>query len=357
MKKEIYCSVMRKLKMSDECVGEILDAIDEVTLEPKEKKVRHIKLIPLLTAAVVFVFGSITVAAKAGGFEWIKLLTEDDNFIISEELMEMTGEMQDFKCESNCNIKLSPLGVIATEKNLYCLFNIDENPNSDKVFYSFNNAENSDSDEIVYYNYFNNFKINGSDKLNYSGSSTIITAEDAANDKDVLAVTLNLSADENIFRENDRISIKTKFKNEDDKQWAYHATAEFTLKFGNVKTLDIDYSKYMCDDIPERNYDFMFDHIVVDPLSINAYANRFYYADAMLNDGFIIVLDDGTRMDLGKCGYTASGSYAKESFNTTVAERGLQDIEYQQVSEFPKPINPDDVKEIYLGEMKIYEKE
>lgn len=356
MKKEIYCSAMKKFKMSDECVGEILDAIDEVTLDTKEKKVRHIKLIPLLTAAVVLVFGSITVAAKAGGFDWIKVFTEDDDFIISEELMEMTGEMQDFKCESNCNVKLSPLGVIATEKNLYCLFNIDENPGSDKVFYQFNNDEISDSDEIIY-NCFNKVEINGSDRISYGGSSGIIKAEEAANDKDVMVVTINLADGDNIFKENDRISIENMFKNEDDEQFKYRATAEFTLKFGDIKTLDIDYSKYMCDDIPERDYDFMIDYITIDPLSINVYANRYYYADAMLNDGFTIVLNDGTCMDLKECGFSALGSWTEESFNTTVAERGLPDIEYQTSSRFPKPINPDDIDEIYLGKMKIYEKE
>lgn len=357
MKKEIYCSAMKKFKMSDECVGEILDAIDEVTLEPKEKKVRHIKLIPLITAAVVLVFGSITVAAKAGGFDWIKIFTEDDDFIISEELMEMAGEMQDFKYESNCNVKLSPIGVIATEKNLYCLFNIDENPDSDNVFYSFNNDENSDPDETYYYNWFDKFTINGSDEISYSGNSEIIKAEEAANDKDVMAVTINLADDGNIFKENDRINIEHVMKYDEDKQFKYDVSTEFTLKFGDIKTLDIDYSKYMCDDIPERDYDFMIDYITIDPLSIHVYANRYYYADAMLNDGFTIVLNDGTCMDLKECGFSASGSWSSESFNTTVSERGLPDIEYQTSSRFPKPINPDDIDEIYLGKMKIYEKE
>ncbi len=345
MKKETYCAVMRKVKMSEDCVGGILDAIDEVQVETTEKKVNHVKLIPLLTVAIVFVFGSVTVVA-ANSFEWLKNFFRDD-VVLSEDIMEMAGEMEDFKYTSDIDIELSPLGVLATTSEIYCMFRIDDIQDG----YSGKGA--------IFSMFWVNDKIPGFE----DGSSSYGTAYCYSKIVDENVIAMPLSSDIDSFKDGDKIKLDISMRTDEymaelektntheffGKESDPLTTIEFTLKFGELRELHIDYNEYWCDDTPKRNYDFLFEKVVVTPLSINTYGDKIFYADEMLNNGFTIVLKDGTIIKTGNVGWSGSGS---------ISEAGtIYDYEYNTSASFVQPINPDNITEIYLGEMKIYEKE
>ncbi len=343
MKKELYYTMTEKITMSDECVGAILDAIDDVHEEQPKKKVSHIKLIPLITAAVVFMFGSVTVAAEMGGFDWVKAFFGEDT-ILSEDIMEMSGEMKNFKCESEVGAKLSPVGIFATSQDLYCMFkvnDIDEEYSNTNFF-------------------FKGITINDKQSTMWGVSTpSSYTREIESN---VIILPIMVEAD--TLHENDKISIELQswtteqFENyslENDNKPT--TLVEFNLRLGNIKEFYIDFNEYMCDDVPKRNYDFIFENLTITPVSLSTFGHRQFYADEMLNDGFTIVFADGTKIETGKSGFsTESSSYYNYSPNSKLADRvpAKQDITFNY--SFEKPINPANVTEIYLGEMKIYEK-
>lgn len=340
MKKEMYYSAITSIKMSDECVGDILDAIDEVTVEQPKKKVNHIKLIPLLTAAVVFIFGSVTVAAEMGGLDWIKGFFEDD-FFLSEDIMEMAGDMEDFTYTSDIDIKLSPIGVFATTSEIYCMFQIDDIQEG----YSSKGAD------------FRAMWVNEEMPTSLGGFS--FGSNNISHDYNI--ITIPISSDIDAFTDGDKIKLELSMytdeyleKNENRRfEDLYDPTnlltnIEFTMRFGEIKEMHIDYSEYWCDDTPNRNYDFIFEELVVTPLSINTYGNRLFYADELLTDGFTVKFKDGTSVTQERVDWTGGG----------VLDNGtMHGVEYKGRAHFETPINPDNVTEIYLGEMKIYEKQ
>ena len=67
MKKEILNSAWEHIEVSDECIGDLLDRIEEVPVITKKPR-RKVSYLAVLTAAAVFMCGGITVAAQAGAF-------------------------------------------------------------------------------------------------------------------------------------------------------------------------------------------------------------------------------------------------------------------------------------------------
>lgn len=343
MKKELFYTMTEKITMSDECVGAILDAIDEVPHETPKKKISHIKLIPLLTAAVIFIFGSVTVAAEMGGFDWVKAFFGED-MIFTEDIMEMSGEMENFKCESEVGAKLSPVGVFATSQDLYCMFRVDD---IDKKY------SNTSF-------FFNGMRIN--DTL--PGMWGVSTPSSYTREIESNIVILPLIVEADTLHENDKISIELQswteeeFENYSQENDNKPTTiVEFNLKLGKTKELYIDFNEYMYDGVPKRNYDFLFENLTITPVSLSTFGHSQFYADEMLIDGFTIVCADGTKIETGRNGFsTSSSAYFNDSPNSKLADRvpAKQDITFNH--SFEKPINPENVTEIYLGEMKIYEK-
>ena len=140
------------------------------------------------------------------------------------------------------------------------------------------------------------------------------------------------------------------------------AKLSFTLETKKTKEKVIDYSTYTCSDIPERDYDFLFDKIYITPLTINSTGSRSFYADEMLScSDLIVVFEDGTELNLG-INDTQGVSYSGQVHawptdnNTTIEERAKTYGEPNVTTswEFDKPVDPDTITEIYLGDMRIY---
>lgn len=361
MKKEIYNQAMTKLKMSDDCLGAILDSIDEIPVEAQEKKVRHIKFVPLLTAAVMFVFGGLTVAAETGAFDWVK------SFFNNEEVpafyLENSGKMNDFKCESDFGLELSPVGVLGEGKDICCVFEIENLP-EDMEFEQLNIGISSDT--------FNRYWDTHKDIDGLSGGASLAPLNDenenligilARSDVDMFATGTEITFDVWPSFENslDRVEFKEKY-GFDENGSCNIAKISFTLETKKSKEKTIDYSTYMCGDIPERNYEFMFDEISITPLTMNTTGSRQFYGDEMLGSSeMIIVFENGKELNLDKCN-SWGGSYSNgftssiADCNTTLEERALMYGEQHITSTwvFDTPIDPDTVTEIWLGEMRIY---
>ena len=362
MKKEIYNQAMTKLKMSDDCLGAILDSIDEIPVEAQEKKVRHIKFVPLLTAAVVFVFGGLTVAAETGAFDWVK------SFFNNEEVpafyLENSGKMNNFKCESDFGLELSPVSVLGEGKDICCVFEIENLP-EDMEFEQLNIGISRDT--------FNRYYEVHPDSI--SGGATLTSLYDDLYDENENLIGILARSDADMFATGteiafdiypsfedslDRVEFKEKY-GFDENERCNIAKVSFTLETKKSKEKTIDYSTYMCSDIPERNYSFMFDKISITPLALNTIGSGFFYGDEMLGSSdMTIIFDDGSKLELDRSGYGASydGNYGFpwEDYNTTVAERALMysDSTYTSSWNFDKPIDPDTVTEIWFGEMRIY---
>lgn len=361
MKKEIYNQAMTKLKMSDECLGAILDSIDEIPEQSQEKKVRHIKLVPLLTAAVVFVCGGLTVAAETGAFDWVK------NFFNEEEIpafyLENTGKMNNFKCESDFGLELSPVGVLGEGKEICCVFEIENLP-EDMKFEQLNIGISNET--------FNRYYESHPDINGLGGGASLAPLNDenenligilARSDVDMFATGTEITFDVYPSFEDSlkRVEFKEKY-GFDENEMCNIAKLSFTLETKETKEKVIDYSTYMCSDIPERNYSFLFDKISITPLTLNATGSRMFYGDEMLHSSeMVIVFEDGSKLNLDSCGSYGASYGGSHSFwadcNTTLEERAMMyKDEYRMTSswDFDKPIDPDTVKEIWFGEMRIY---
>ncbi len=364
MKKEVYNQAMRKLKMSDDCLGAILDSIDEIAVQPQEKKVRHIKLVPLLTAAAVFVFGGITVAAETGAFDWVKSFFHEEE--IPAFYLENTGKMNNFKCESDFGIELSPVGVLGEGKDICCVFEVENLP--EDIDIDMKDLGITLSSEV-----FENYHDTHPEVNGLGGGASFIELNDenenligiiARSDAEMFATGTEISFDiYPIFNDSLRnIEFREKY-GFDENEMMNVAEISFTLESKKSKEKVIDYSTYMCSDIPERNYGFLFDEISISPLTINATGSRTFYGDEMLNTSdMILVFDDGSKLNLNNCsgwGASYNGDYCGmswESNNTTLEERAMMYGDQQIMTSwfFDKPINPDTVTEIWLGKMRIY---
>ncbi|MBQ8435481.1 MAG: hypothetical protein IJX24_05675 [Oscillospiraceae bacterium] len=361
MKKEIYCQAMKNIKMSDECLGEILDNIDEMPEEATGKKVHHIKLVPLLAAAAVLVFGSVGVAAEAGVFDWMK------NFFHDEEIpafyIENAGKMNNFVCESEFGIEISPVGTIGEGKEICCVFEIEKLPEDMK----FESLHIGIADETFNRYHEAHPDINGV----YGGASYVHLNDEnenligilARSDADMFATGTEITFDVWPTFENslERVAFKEKYGFEEDEMCDI-AKLSFTLETKKTKEKVIDYSTYTCSDIPERDYDFLFDKIYITPLTINSTGSRSFYADEMLSSSdLIVVFEDGTELNLG-INDTQGVSYSGQVHawptdnNTTIEERAKTYGEPNVTTswKFDKPIDPDTITEIYLGDMRIY---
>lgn len=340
MNKNLYSTAMDKVTMSDECLGEILDNIDEVPEETaKPKKIRYIQI---LTAAVVFIFGSVTVAAEVGGFEWIKSFFNDEEVI--QSVYDLVTEIDDFQCESNYNVKISPIGMLGDETDLYAVFHIDNMPNNLKGefldFYVTSDHQNRLRDsEKGYGSSFGTKFDSEKNNLIIQTSSSQKVFEDGDNIKMVL----------NYYEYYDKNNIHT-----EKLSLSNLAEINFTAKLGNYNSLNINYKEYMPDFIPKRDYDFIFDELTVTPLSLTTIGRSSMYATALISDGFTVVLSDGTELLL-RSGFSCA-SYRDKVNAASSMEEIMNVSSYSTVVNFEEPIDPNSVTEIYLGNMLIYRK-
>ena len=332
MNKNLYNTAMNKVTMSDECLGEILDNLDDIPEESiKPKKVRYIHV---LTAAIVFIFSTLTVAAAVGGTEWIKSFFKEEEIIPS--VYDMVAEFEDFKCESNFNIKISPVGLLCGEQDFYAILHIDELPDNMK-------------------GEFINYCVESEIGKNLGGFGYSYS-HDFDSEKDELI--LKLTCPQRVFKDGETVTLNLWYHEYNENSVIHEeiltldniAKLSFTLRLGEFDSLNINYREYMPDFIPECDYDFLFDEINITPFSIAAQGRLAFYADALINDPFKLILIDGTEV---KCEDDGFSSY---SGSDTLDEPSLYSNVYDKTAIFEKPIDPDCISEIYLGDMLIYRK-
>lgn len=332
MNKTLYNTAMDKVTMSDECLGEILDSIDEVQTIPEMKKKKKVRYIQVLTAAVVFIFGSITVAAETGGLEWINRLFKDEEVMLS--FYDMAAEIEDFKCESNYNIKLSPVGILCDEQDFFAIFHIDNLPDNLK-------------------GEFLGYHVDGEIGRKY-GSFGYSFSNDFDSEKN--DIILKITTPQRVFKDGENIKLNLWYHEYEDTN--YHkeiltlqnlAEISFTLRLGEFDSLNINYKEYMPDFIPQRDYDFLFDEINITPFSITTHGRLYFYADVMLSDDLTIIFSDGTE-------WTSEGGCSSCTGGSATSEDSLYANYYDSTIVFDEPIDPNSVTEIYLGDMLIYRK-
>ncbi len=319
MNKTLYNIAMDKVTMSDECLGNILDSIEDVQTEKKSRKIRYIHII---AALAVFVFGSVGVAAETVGFDWIKGFfnnnDSENEVVINQAVTDLITELEDFKCESDYGIKFSPVGCISDYRNLYVSLNIDELP---------------DDIDLKNDGYF--FDLDFSDKQGRFNTGTNWSVIENN------AVSLCMECSEDFFKNGETVELY--LKKYDAVTQLDTTYAKMNFKISNDETyhtLKVDYSNYK----PDENYDNTFDEITVTPLSISTQGKK----DVWLMDIngnfydrglFRFVFNDGTE-------------------SITHLSSGCGNISgYNYASVFMEgPINPDNIVEIYFGDMLIYRK-
>lgn len=365
MKKEIYNSAFDKIEMSHDCVESILDKLDTLPQpEPLRRPAKKLRFTGIMVAAAVLLTGTITVAAEAGAIDWIKGFFSDD-FIISEDIMEMSGEMLDFKCESQVGIELSPVGVISTGTDLYCMLRADKLPEGitakEMCMMSIHDEELIEEAR--------NFD-DGKSLDNYGWSSGLTNVYYGDN---IFGAKVN--SDIPIYTDGQKLkfAVYPLFADEDRQkeyikeygnEWMFYnesTVISFTLRSGRSNNLDIDYSLYECSSIPERDYKFMFNEINITPLSISTRGEGSFYANETISSPLKVIMTDGSEAKLTSFGSSSCGNadIMETGNNTTLAERaGLYEGNYYVTSywQFDQPVNPRNISEIYLGEMKIFDK-
>lgn len=317
MDKTLYNTAMDKVTMSDECIGSILDSIEDVQTEKKPKKIRYIHII---VALAVFLFGSVGVAAETVGFDWIKgffyNIDSENEVVIDEFVTDLITELEDFKCESDYGIKFSPIGCISEYRNLYASLNIDELP------------DDVDLKNDGYY-----FVPDFSDRLDSFTFGTNWC--DIKNH----AATVSMSCSEDFFKNGETIELYLKRNDEAAGIDTIYATVSFKIS-NNKKyhTLKIDYNNYKSDGA----YSNIFSEITVSPLSLTTHGRAESWMDEnghYCSGGiFKFVFNDGNEIE-----YSVSGSHDDIS--------GMYCCE---VNFMDGPINPDNITEIYYNDTLIY---
>lgn len=256
------------------------------------------------------------------------LIYHKDETIVPD-IYELISEFDDFECESNFNVKFSPVGLISDEHDFYCILHIDSLP------------ENLNPEYITIGGFESEYIKNNLTGLGFSMRNDYKTEENN--------IIFRISSAQDIFRNGEKLEMIFDYFEqgepslEEKLNLSNIAKASFTINSDYDKSLKIYYKDYMPDFIPERDYDFLIDELTVTPLSLTTNGRRSYYADAMLNDGFTLVFSDGTELSvLG--GSSCSGGTEPD------------EVYYDTQSQFEEPIDPDSITEIYLGDMLIYRK-
>ncbi len=346
MNKNLYNAAMDKITMSDECLGEILDNIDEIQPELTTKQHKKVRYIRIITALAVFIFGSVTVAAETGSLEWIKNIFAKE--VTVTNVYDMVTEIENFRCESDMGVELSPVGILCDEQDFYAVFHADKFP------------KNLNKEYIGYL-----IEDGGKYAEEYGGLSYSYTSDFDA-EKNYIILKLNMA--QRIFKDGENITLRVNYdeheynpskapEHRDHIILSDLARLSFTLRLGKFDSLNINYKEYMPEFIPKRDYTFLFDEINITPFSLTTIGRMNFYADALLNDGYRIVMTDGTELlskDWSSSSHGLSDSY---SYSTSSSSSGTNaGIVYDTSWVFDEPIDPNNVAELYLGKMLIYRK-
>lgn len=318
MNKNLYNTAMDKIEMSDECLGEILDSLDEVQTDNMVKKPKKIRYLHLITAIAVLVFSSVTVAAETGGLDWIKQFFKNEETEVLETVYSMVSEVEDFEYESDYGMHFTPIGAISDSKEVYFVLSVDNVPND----FDFTNAEITLTD---YKEYLPEKWSNILTEVKYNSDENLLICKVCSND--------------DIFESGEYIQFDLYKWKVDDDVCSDISFGKVGFKLNNISDSGIktiDYSQYS----PGEDYGHMFDKITITPLSMNTYGKRDIDKELVHGEKpFRIVFNYGEEMN-----FALSGSYSCDGM-------------YQLEKRFEEsPINPDNITDIYFKDMLIYHK-
>lgn len=351
MNKNLYTDTMNKIFMDENCENEILDSVNSEIPVPVKKKAK-IRFVPVLAAAAI-VLTCGTWAAAESSIDWFKSIFSDSSDIEITEFEEgLISEMTNFGFQStNENISFEPVGMLADEQDVYCVIR----------------PVGTEIDEIHFISLYSDC-FNQTETLGSTSSCRI--------DEETGNIIVAFSLTDQSFTDGHNVSIflsnydsAANTENQDssaqsdiENVWTYCVNPyntnqpmdlngftpeseydiyriDFTAEFGDTKTVTID---SFTEDTP-----FSIDKIVVTPLSIAAY-NHLTFSGT----GFTVVMDDGSTADSAD-EFLGSGGFAYAGGATVTGDMEYTSCLYEQ---FSKPINPENVAQIYIDNQLVYQK-
>lgn len=340
MNKILYNTAMDKITMSDQCENRILAAAENAVAEKKRRK--SFRLIPVIAAAAVLVTGTLGVAAENGGFDWIRSFFTKEDFVMSDDVTALIADIENFSCESPCGIELSPVGMIADERNLYCKLNADSLPEGV-------NPGDLQLGEIYTNSVPKMDELELEDLENVGSlSSNSLSSGWCVHDDDDNSVIIEFGADYNAILDGDNVKIRLvvvpehKYREETPEPEIY-ADISFDIRFGDVKTLEINYDDYKAVEVSDTK--FFIEKMLVNPMKIISYGTKLFYNGMVLgSDDLKVIMKDDTVIT-AKCGGKSISCDPDNMVNT------------QQVIcdwKFESPVNPDNIAAIYLRDLCLY---
>lgn len=341
MNKALYDTAMNKVTMSHECEERILEMTENITPDTSVKTKRHFRFIPILAAAAVLVTGTITAAAEGGAFDWIKGIFTEKEFEITNDVTELIADMNNFTCTSNCGIEISPVGMIADESSLYCMFNVDSTP--EEIDWRCLDINEFYTDKLPNNGFGspNHIEI-GTKKDEYGYAEGF---------DDRQTIILTFSASEKKFSEGDKVNIRlgeARKYSEHDYGWSNnilgqdienYADLSFNIDFGNVKSIEKDYEgNHM---VHIWNEKLFIRKLLVTPLNISLSGQNIICYSINKDSDIKIIMKDDSVITSGWS--SLEGNYAGSNRSTTIKWK------------LDSPINMENIKAVYVGDTCLYD--
>lgn len=339
MNKILYNTAMDKITMSDECEKRILAAAENAVAEKKRHK--SFRFIPVIAAAAVLVTGTVGVAAENGGFDWIRGFFTKEDFDMSDDVTGLVANVENFRCESPFGIELSPVGMIADERTLYCKLNVDSLPEGV-------NPEDLQLGEIYTDSIPKIDEIESGDLENVGSISSDLFSSNWSTVYEDNAVIIEYNTDYNAILDGDNVKIRLtvipehKYGEETTEPEIY-ADISFDIRFGDVKTLEINYDDYKAVEVSDTK--FFIEKMVVNSMKISSYGTKLFYDGIVLGSNDLkLIMKDDTVITAKNVGHTMSCD-PDNMVNTQ------QVICYWS---FESPVNPDNIAAIYIKDLCLY---
>lgn len=337
MNKTLYNSAMNKITMSNDCENQILEAV-ELSNYKEKKYSKKFRIMPIIAAATVLVIGTIGVAAESGGFNWIKGFFNDKEIEMTEDIANLVAEVDDFSCDSPNGLEMSPVGMLADETTLYCIFNIESLP------------ENTKAENIGLLNFYANNSDDFNNIENFTSTSTNYSNDNYYEENRLI---IKISTSEKSFHDGDKIEMLfIPVEDRSSPDYAYNPSKKitsddatrvsFNINFENVKSLEVNYEEYTA--VTTYNTKFFIDNMLVTPLKIATKGTKLFYDGVVLNNDLKVIMNDDTVVTATWDGM-GIGRDSETNYDSQVVDSSWS---------FEEPINPDNISAIYLNELCLY---
>ena len=305
---------------------------------------------PAIAVAATLAIG--TAGAAATNFDWIRSFFHKDIFI-SEDVEALAANFDNYECFSNCGIDMSLDGIIADEQSIYCQFTINEAP------------EGYDPGKLVIgeiasksFNIFgdNNERASTAGSQIKDGNKLILTMS-----SDTACLSKNDSIAIHLYNEDYAVRSHSIYDLNDWKVYPYDLMTKENLENNGTDYVLIKFDLNLNDnpsvkiDKGDLATDSPYDSIEITPFKM--ISNSVIFDDShepdFLKKHVRLLLEDGREIISGDISF---GDHGLSAVDKTDTSDGFMVHEGKQMWEFGEPINPESVKEIYVGDQLIYKK-